>query len=126
MYAPVAKPIWRRRYLSRAIVVGAIITLTIPSIASRAAAHTFFAGSDPPDRAALDRAPRTVQLDFSSDVDPRLTRVQLTDGAGHTIPVSGVIADETRPTRLDVGLPLLPPEAYRLSFATPDPVALPQ
>src|ERR1700737_4501158 len=107
---------WHRRRLTRAAAAAGVMTVAMLSWAGPASAHAYFVDSNPPDGAALTLAPRTVELDFSSNVDSRLARVQLTDGAAHRLPVPGLEADPTRPTRLDVQLPALPPEAYRLTF----------
>jgi copper transport protein len=94
------------------------------SWAGAASAHTVFEGSQPPDGSTLANGPRTMSLDFSSDVDLSLARVQLTDGARHRLAVGGLSVDPIRPTRLVVPLPVLPPETYRLSFSVRDSVDL--
>jgi copper transport protein len=92
--------------------------------AGAASAHTVFEGSDPPDGATLSTGPRTVSLDFTSDVDLSLARVQLVDGAGHRLTAGVLSVDPTRPTRLLVPMPALPAETYRLSFSVRDSVDL--
>lgn len=119
MTARGAARFWLRGLISAGLVAAALMTG-----AGAASAHTVFEGSEPPDGATMSAAPRTASLDFSSDVDLGLARVQLVDGAGHHLVPGALSVDPTRPTRLLVPLPALPAETYRLSFSVRDSVDL--
>ena len=92
--------------------------------AGPASAHADLVGSVPADGANVQVAPRQLVLELSESVELKYTTVQITDGDGHDVPVSRIQLDKTpgagteQPTRLLVGLPVLAPNLYRVSWRT--------
>lgn len=79
------------RLVARWAATLAVLVVTPVLVVAPAGAHTDFVGSDPKDGARLDEVPREVALEFSDDMDPRLSTITLRLGGGPTtrLPVTG-------------------------------------
>lgn len=62
------------------IWVTAVLALGFGAVAVPAAAHTELIGVDPHDGASLHKLPSEIRLEFSDDMDPRLSTVTLRAG----------------------------------------------
>ncbi len=99
-----------------AAVLGAGLSLLAPA----AAAHALLVGSRPAANASLARAPHQLTLTFTEAPDPRLSTVQLLNGAGHVVSgVSGVRPRPGHPNELSVTLaPGLADGVYTVHWRT--------
>ena len=99
-----------------AAVLGAGLSLLAPA----AAAHALLVGSRPAANASLARAPRQLTLTFTEAPDPRLSTVQLLNGAGRVVSgVSGVRPRPGHPNELSVTLaPGLADGVYTVHWRT--------
>jgi copper transport protein len=110
----------RRR---RAITLVVLVVALVGGPATEASAHTYFKSSDPPQGAVLATAPTQAGLTFSEKIGKEFTTVTLVDQNGVKLPVTFVV-DPADNHSLLVALPSLDDGAYRLKYATRDPVDL--
>lgn len=91
-----------RRSLATAVAIltaGAFLA----GLATPAAAHTDFVGSDPKDGARLGEVPSEVALEFSDDMDPRLSTVTMRVDGGRSTALQ--VTGGGRPTVLVAEVP---------------------
>jgi copper transport protein len=84
----------------------------LPALPVRA--HANLARSDPPTGAVLARAPRSVTLEFTEDLDERLSGARLVDADFQDIPTGPGVIDPAAPRELSLPLPALPNGAYTI------------
>lgn len=97
------------RHFFPPIIVVALVALWI---AGPAKAHANLVSSVPEAGAVLAQSPQEIILEFSEDLDPALTRVQLLDASGQVmIPGPGVI-DPSAPRVLRLKIDALPEGTY--------------
>lgn len=75
------------RLVVSVVVLMALVIVALVLVAAPAGAHTDFVGSDPKDGARLDEVPREVALEFSDDMDPRLSTITLSIEGGSSSPL---------------------------------------
>jgi methionine-rich copper-binding protein CopC len=91
------------------ILCGLLLALLI---AHSADAHANLVKSDPPAGALLQAAPKQVVLEFSEELDPSFSRVQLYNSKNQVVnPGPGVI-DPATPTVMRLALGDLPKDSY--------------
>ncbi len=120
------------------VLAAAACLLTGLALAVPASAHALLVRSNPSDGATLTAAPGTLQLWFSEGVQLDQTRLKVTGGSGLAVSIgavhrlegaatgapAGLAWDPTsRPiaageTALEIDLPPLAPDVYRLSWQT--------
>ena len=81
MVSPVPRLVVSQVFLLALLIVALVL------VAAPAGAHTDFLASDPKDGAKLDEVPREVALEFSDDMDPRLSTVTLRIEGGSSTPL---------------------------------------
>jgi methionine-rich copper-binding protein CopC len=83
-----------------------------------AGAHSVVIESSPKDKEVLTHAPRDAVLRFSARIEKSLARIILTSSDGRTIPLPGLIREDTReaPDLLVIPLPNLGPGEYLLRY----------
>ena len=91
------------RSVRAAIAVAALVVAGVVFAAAPAYAHNSFTGSTPKNGAVLDTAPAEVQLKFLAKLDPRTTKITLSDPAG-----TPALAGAARFTGSTVLVPLKP------------------
>jgi methionine-rich copper-binding protein CopC len=96
----------------RHLVVACLLALA-PSYAT---GHAILRDSSPPHDAILSSSPEKIVLRFTSRIEPRLTRVTLTDGQGRRIPLSPSATVSTAPDEVSTLLPPLPAGTYIVRF----------
>jgi methionine-rich copper-binding protein CopC len=99
-----------------------VIGPTGPTIAIDAAAggrHTRLARSSPPNDTILSSPPRAVTLWFTKPVQPKLSRLQLTDASGTKVGTSALRVTSDSATTLMVTITgAMKPGAYLVTWST--------
>lgn len=100
------------------VVLAALLALALPGVV---AAHSELATSDPADGATLAAPPTGITGDFTEEVDPARSSMELRGPDGARIATGGVPADgpATRMTILD--LPVLAAGTYEVRWTTVTP-----
>lgn len=106
------------RALGAAAAFVAVLAAVALLTASPAAAHAALSGSQPAAGSSVAQSPSSIELTFTEDPDPALSRVALLDGAGKK--VSGVAAPQAAPGKpLDLEVKLaetLPTGVYTVNW----------
>ncbi|MEU3455169.1 copper resistance CopC family protein [Micromonospora sp. NPDC006766] len=117
------------RRLGRLFAVLSLAGLTVLVGPAPAQAHAYLVRSAPADGAVLDRAPETLTLAFTEQVELSAARISLLDGDGRQWSVTGLAlrgedgepatdAGTEEPVTLVAGLPPLPPNTYHVAWRT--------
>jgi copper transport protein len=77
-----------------------------------AEAHANIVQSEPPAGALLQTAPKEIQLEFSEDLDPGFSRVQLLGSEGQVVAPGPGVIDRAAPKVLRLALSDLPNDSY--------------
>jgi copper transport protein len=85
-------------------------------ISAPALAHAIVTRTDPTDGAVLSEAPRQIRLWFSEEVALNLSKIEVFDSRGQSLPGITAHADATDPALVIVDLPELKPDAYRVAW----------
>ncbi|WIX98557.1 copper resistance protein CopC [Amycolatopsis mongoliensis] len=109
-----------------AVVAGAVLAAAGFAVLSAAPAwaHAEPIGVAPADGSTVDSSPPAAEIRLTEPVETAATKVSLVDGAGHTLPTGPAAllrtagAGPEEPVTLRIPLPVLPPDAYRLSWTT--------
>lgn len=88
------------------------IFLLLFMLAGHAEAHANIVRSDPPAGASLQTAPKEVRLEFSEDLDPAFSRVQLLNSKGQVVAPGPGTIDAAAPKVLLLALSDLPNDSY--------------
>lgn len=96
----------------RHLVVACLLSMG-PSYAT---GHAILQDSSPPNDATLSTSPKRIVLRFKSRIEPRLTRVSLTDGQGRRIALSPSATVSTAPDEVSTLLPPLAAGTYIVRF----------
>ncbi|MBJ7312976.1 copper homeostasis periplasmic binding protein CopC [Rugamonas sp. CCM 8940] len=83
---------------------------------SQALAHASLKVSEPPAGATV-AAPKEIALTFNEKVEAAFSGITLADGGGKPVAVGKAQVDGANPAILRLGLPLLAPGAYTVSWA---------
>ena len=113
---PATSAIRARRVAAAFVALPLLLWLAAGTVS----AHAIIESVDPADGSTLVSAPPIVRLLFSEPVDPALATVGLLDASGRSVPGVQVHADPTDPAALDVSLPSLSSDAYRLAWRVVD------
>jgi copper transport protein len=97
----------RRRTLS--LLFACVLLLLLAQTAS---AHANLVRSEPVAGALLDVAPKELRLEFSEELDPSFSRVQLFDSKNQLINAGPGLIDAAAPTVLRLALGELPKDSY--------------
>lgn len=92
-----------RRAALRAVAVLVVAALGVLVQATSAGAHTDFIAADPHDGASLHELPRQIRLEFSEQMDPGLSVINVQGGAGISVPLEATSGE--KPTELVAALP---------------------
>jgi methionine-rich copper-binding protein CopC len=93
--------------------------------AAPAGAHAFLVASSPGDGEVLTAAPRQVRLDFSESVQLGAARVEVSDGRGRIVTLTGLrLVPRGAAGEGEVGEPVRGPEPRAAVGATEQPVSL--
>ncbi|MFG1643268.1 copper resistance protein CopC [Amycolatopsis sp. NPDC049252] len=109
-----------------AVLAGSVVVAAGFAVLSAAPAwaHAEPIGTVPADGSTVDTSPPAVEVRLSEPVEAAATKVSLVDGAGRTLPTAPAVllrtagAGPEEPATLRIPLPVLPPDAYRLSWST--------
>jgi methionine-rich copper-binding protein CopC len=93
-------------------VHAAILFLLLTSTA--AFAHAELEKSSPPANAALPTAPAEVAIDFSEEVEPKFSTIEVQDGKGTRVDKGDVHAAPDNAKHLAVSLKPLEPGTYKV------------
>ncbi len=108
MLLPIREHLIMGRY---SIMLGSAFLLLLLFV-GHAEAHANIVQSDPPAGALLQTAPKELRLEFSEDLDPTFSRVQLLNSKGQiVVPGPGEI-DPAAPKVLHLALTSLPNDSY--------------
>jgi methionine-rich copper-binding protein CopC len=88
-----------------------IIMVTLLPIPT-AEAHASLVRSEPPAGVSLATAPQAVVLEFSEDLDPSFSAVQLLNGSSQVVNPGPGMIDPTAPRVLRLALAVLPQDSY--------------
>lgn len=99
-----------RRRLLRTLVILALLAFFALG-ARTALAHATLVRSDPPSNARLSAAPKTVNVWFSEDLEPRLSTLSVVNSAGQAVS-EGSPGFDADPTHMSVALGELKPDVY--------------
>ncbi len=100
------------------MVLAALLAL---SLAGVAAAHSELVTSDPADGATLATLPTAITGDFSEEVDPGRSSMELRGPDGARVATGGVPADGPATRMTIVDLPALGPGTYEVRWTTVTP-----
>ena len=114
------------RLLRRSAVFAATLATLVVVPSGAASAHAFLVASVPADGSELTSAPTQLLLRFSESIEAGATRLDLVGTNGHVwqptslqvVSAQGGRTAGDRPTLVLVGLPVLPPDAYRVQWNT--------
>jgi methionine-rich copper-binding protein CopC len=99
---------------------GTILALTVAALATGvvrpAWAHAFLDHASPAVGSSVPSAPAAVTLWFTQDVEPAFSTVQVANAAGQRVDLGDVRVPPGQPAELQVGLKLLPPGTYTVSW----------
>src|SRR5829696_7753071 len=96
-----------RRAISILLTLLLLLLLVRP-----AAAHANLVRSEPAAGALLDVAPKELVLEFSEELDPGFSRVQLYNSKNQVINVGPGVIDSAAPTIMRLALGDLPNDSY--------------
>ena len=100
-------------------MLAALVCSLVPAPAD---AHAYLDHSNPADGSTLTAAPRTLRLEFSEHVVLRATHIEVVDGDGTVVPVTGLRLvtadpdDTEEPAGIVATLPRLAQNTYRVSL----------
>ena len=100
------------REILAALVVGAVALGVAPS----ARAHAFLDHASPPVGSSVPVPPPVVALWFTQDLEPAFSSVTVTNEAGQRVDLGNVQIPQGTPAELQVGLKLLAPGTYLVSW----------
>lgn len=83
-----------------------------------AGAHALVRSSNPASGSALDTAPPAVVITFTEPPDPKVSKIQVLDTSGRTVPQGDAEPVAGKPTQLRVALGKLPSGTYTVSWRT--------
>ena len=95
------------------------ISAALTAIALGAApawAHAFLDHASPAVGSAVPAAPAAVTLWFTQDLEPAFSSVTVTDQAGQRVDLGNAQILQGHPDELQVGLKMLPPGTYKVSW----------
>lgn len=109
-----------------AVLAGSVVAAAGFALLSAAPAwaHAEPIGTVPADGSTVDSSPPSIEIRLSEPVETAATKVSLVDGGGRTLPTSPAEllrtagAGPEEPVTLRIPLPVLAPDAYRLSWTT--------
>lgn len=109
-----------------AVLAGSVVAAAGFALLSAAPAwaHAEPLGTVPADGSTVDSSPSSIEIRLSEPVETAATKVSLVDGGGRTLPTSPATllrtagAGPEEPVTLRIPLPVLAPDAYRLSWTT--------
>src|SRR5436190_23304367 len=81
-------------------------------LAGTVSAHADLVRSEPPAGALLDTAPKELVLEFSEELDPGFSRVQLYNSKNQVINAGPGVIDPATPTIMRLALGALPKDSY--------------
>lgn len=87
----------------RAVAVLMVAALGVLVQATPAVAHTDFIAADPHDGASLHELPREIRLEFSEQMDPGLSAINVRGGAGTSVRLEATSGE--KPTELVAAVP---------------------
>ncbi len=102
-----------RRRLAASLVLAAVALLAVPALAL---AHAEFVSSTPAPGATVEGPPAEVVIEFSQDLDPSRTSIEVRDASGTTVASGGELGAGPREFRL--ALPELAPGAYEVRWTS--------
>ncbi len=89
------------------------VLLSLPAVAS---AHAMLDSATPPAGSSIARAPAELTLTYSESIEPRFSKVAVTDAAGARMDQGGLRVDPNDATRLLVPVKPLPPGDYTVTW----------
>jgi methionine-rich copper-binding protein CopC len=106
-----ARPV-RAAMLGR-LAVAALLALAAPT---GALAHAHLKASSPAAASVLPAAPGEVSIDFTEQLEPRFSTIEVTDAAGARVDRDDVHVEPHKASHLVVGLKPLPAGTYTVSW----------
>src|SRR5580765_8309342 len=91
-------------------IVSALMLLLL--LARTAEAHANLVRSEPPAGALLDTAPKELIMEFSEELDPGFSRVQLYNSKNQVINAGPGVIDPAAPKIMRLALGELPKDSY--------------
>jgi copper resistance protein C len=88
----------------------------VATAASPAGAHSLPNRFEPGRDAILRSVPRVVRILFGGDIEPAFSTIEVKDAAGRRIDTGDARLDERNRRILRVGLPMLGPGVYRVTW----------
>jgi methionine-rich copper-binding protein CopC len=105
--------------LAIALIGGALPAGAGTPAVAMAGRHTRLARSSPPNDTTLSSPPRTVTLWFTKPVQPKLSRLQLTDASGSAVTTSALRITSDSATALTASITgAMKPGTYVVSWST--------
>lgn len=98
------------------IVASAALAAALLGGITPASAHAHLRSASPAVDGTVQRAPTEIALEFSEAVEPRFSRVEVTDAAGTRVDQGTPHADSADAKRLLVGVRPLPAGHYAVSW----------
>lgn len=95
------------------VLLALVVAMLAPTLAWP---HAYLVRSSPARRAVLRTPPQRVQLWFNERLEAQFSRVSVHDGAGTAVDLGDVQVGPDDPTRLSVGVPVLPPGTYTVRY----------
>jgi len=100
------------REILTALIVGAVALGVAPS----ARGHAFLDHASPRVGSSVPTAPAVVTLWFTQDLEPAFSSVTVTNEAGQRVDLGNAQIPQASPAELQVGLKLLAPGTYLVSW----------
>jgi copper resistance protein C len=100
------------RVIVAAAVLAGAVTLGAPIVQ----AHAFLDHAVPAVGSTVPRAPETVTMWFTQELEPAFTTATVTDASGNTVDAGPAQVDPKDPTELRVALKKLSPGTYTVSW----------
>ncbi|MGH7048418.1 MAG: copper resistance CopC family protein [Stellaceae bacterium] len=100
----------------RMIVAAAVLAAAVTLGAAAAQAHAFLDHSSPAVGSSVPRAPASVTMWFTQQLEPAFTTATVTDKSGNRVDSGAARVDSKDPTELEVPLKPLAPGTYTVTW----------
>lgn len=100
----------------RLVWMGAAAIAALFTVNTAAWAHASLAQSEPKANATLDIAPKQVHLQFTEPLEAKFSGIEVIDASGTTIRTDKATVEPSKPTAMQLSLPILKPGVYKVRW----------